>query len=255
MTRPPRASTRSSTEVQADQADGTGHPYERLTPQAVLDALDGQRPYCVASNGNRKKVDFTLGHTGLAPRFAGCIFTADDVQHPKPAPDLFLLAASAGRRWRGRQMGTLRGWTVGGCIASGLALVGLVIAGAGMAPHWPLRANVFLLGVSNGAFSIAAIGAMMALATQGAPGREGVRMGLWGAAQAVSFGLGGLVGTAASDIAHWLLDSSGVAYASVFACEALLFVAAAVLAARIGSAARQPAPVARDRFIAQMETR
>ena len=61
--------------------------------EAVLDALDGQRPYCVASNGNRKKVDFTLGHTGLAPRFAGRIFTADDVQHPKPAPDLFLLAA------------------------------------------------------------------------------------------------------------------------------------------------------------------
>jgi HAD superfamily hydrolase (TIGR01509 family) len=58
---------------------------------AVLDGL--QRPFCVASNGNRAKVDFTLGHTGLAPRFAGRIFTADDVRHPKPAPDLFLLAA------------------------------------------------------------------------------------------------------------------------------------------------------------------
>jgi HAD superfamily hydrolase (TIGR01509 family) len=50
-------------------------------------------PYCVASNGNRRKVEFTLGHTGLLPRFAGRIFTADDVQHPKPAPDLFLHAA------------------------------------------------------------------------------------------------------------------------------------------------------------------
>lgn len=58
---------------------------------AVLDGL--QRPFCVASNGNRAKVDFTLGHTGLAPRFTGRIFTADDVAHPKPAPDLFLLAA------------------------------------------------------------------------------------------------------------------------------------------------------------------
>jgi HAD superfamily hydrolase (TIGR01509 family) len=54
-------------------------------------------PFCVASNGNRAKVDFTLGHTGLLARFAGRIFTADDVRHPKPAPDLFLHAA--------RQMG------------------------------------------------------------------------------------------------------------------------------------------------------
>jgi HAD superfamily hydrolase (TIGR01509 family) len=60
--------------------------------ESVLDSLDGVRPYCVASNGNRRKVDFTLGHTGLERRFAGRIFTADDVQHPKPAPDLFLLA-------------------------------------------------------------------------------------------------------------------------------------------------------------------
>ena len=60
--------------------------------EAVLDSL-GARPYCVASNGNHAKVNFTLGHTGLAPRFAGRIFTADDVARPKPAPDLFLLAA------------------------------------------------------------------------------------------------------------------------------------------------------------------
>lgn len=59
--------------------------------EAVIDGL--QRPFCVASNGNHAKVNFTLGHTGLLPRFTGRIFTADDVAHPKPAPDLFLLAA------------------------------------------------------------------------------------------------------------------------------------------------------------------
>ena len=71
-----------------------------LTPvpgiEAVLDSLQrpgAQRAYCVASNGNHAKVNFTLGHTGLLPRFTGRIFTADDVAHPKPAPDLFLLAA------------------------------------------------------------------------------------------------------------------------------------------------------------------
>jgi BCD family chlorophyll transporter-like MFS transporter len=61
-------------------------------------------------------------------------------------------------------------------------------------------------------------------------------MGLWGAAQAVAFGLGGLVGTAASDLARWLIGSPGLAYASVFAFEALLFVVSAVLAARLAPA-------------------
>ena len=69
--------------------------------EAGLTAVPGVRelllslttPYAVASNGNRSKVDFTLGHTALLPFFQGRIFTADDVQHPKPAPDLYLHAA------------------------------------------------------------------------------------------------------------------------------------------------------------------
>ena len=60
----------------------------------VTEVLDSLRmPYCVASNGTHAKVNFTLGHTGLLSRFAGRIFTADDVRNPKPAPDLFLHAA------------------------------------------------------------------------------------------------------------------------------------------------------------------
>ena len=57
----------------------------------LLDALT--MPYCVASNGPREKMRFTLGHTGLLPRFAGRLFSAQDVERPKPAPDLFLHAA------------------------------------------------------------------------------------------------------------------------------------------------------------------
>jgi hypothetical protein len=72
-------------------------------------------------------------------------------------------------------------------------LLALVIA-SNVGPAWPLRANVFLMGVANGAFSIAAIGSMMALASAGGPGREGVRMGLWGASQAIGFALGGVHG-------------------------------------------------------------
>ena len=59
--------------------------------EELLDAM--LIPYCVASNGNRAKVNFTLGHTGLRGRFEGRIFTAEDVERPKPAPDLFLHAA------------------------------------------------------------------------------------------------------------------------------------------------------------------
>ena len=158
-----------------------------------------------------------------------------------------LLAALAGRRIGGMGFGSLRTWTVWGCVASCVALGGLAFAGLVAAPNWPLRANVFLMGVANGAFSIAAIGSMMALAGHGRAGREGTRMGLWGAAQAIGFAVGGVAGTAASDLARWLLGAPGPAYASVFALEALLFVAAAWLARHVavpaGVAASNALPV------------
>ncbi|MBL8331870.1 MAG: BCD family MFS transporter [Rubrivivax sp.] len=147
-----------------------------------------------------------------------------------------LLAALAGRRVAGVGFGSLRTWTVWGCVASCLALAGLAFAGMGgpaVTAGWPLRANVFLMGVANGAFSIAAIGSMMALAGQGHQRREGTRMGLWGASQAIGFAAGGLLGTAASDLARWLIGAPGPAYACVFAAEAALFVASALLARRI----------------------
>jgi len=111
-----------------------------------------------------------------------------------------------------------------------LGVAGVAGAGGGGAD---LRENVFLLGVANGAFSIGAIGSMMQLASQGRASREGVRMGLWGASQGIAFGLGGLAGTAASDLARWLIAQPGAAYACVFALEGALFALSALLAARI----------------------
>ena len=58
-------------------------------------------------------------------------------------------------------------------------------------------------------------------------------MGLWGAAQAIGFALGGVLGTAASDLARWLIGSQVAAYVTVFTLEAALFVVAAVLAVSI----------------------
>lgn len=60
----------------------------------LLDALDrADIPYVVASNGEHAKMETTLGVTGLLARFEGRRFSSMDVQHPKPAPDLFMLAA------------------------------------------------------------------------------------------------------------------------------------------------------------------
>lgn len=121
-------------------------------------------------------------------------------------------------------------WIIGGCLASALALANLAV-GATIGEAWPLRASVLLLGVTNGVYAIAAIGAMMTLVGADGESREGTRMGLWGASQAISFGIGGFLGTAASDIAHHLVSSGPLAYAVVFIAEAGLFLVAARLAA------------------------
>lgn len=139
-----------------------------------------------------------------------------------------LAAGLAGRR----AFGSLRAWTVGGCLASALALAGLCMAGF-VGGAWPLHATVFALGAANGAFSIAAIGSMMRLAGAGRRGREGTRMGLWGAAQAIAFGGGGLLGAVASDAVRLVVPAPGEAYAIVFGAEAVLFLVAARLAAAI----------------------
>jgi HAD superfamily hydrolase (TIGR01509 family) len=57
----------------------------------ALDAID--LPTCVASSGTPEAIETKLRQTGLWERFEGRIFSAADVEHGKPAPDLFVLAA------------------------------------------------------------------------------------------------------------------------------------------------------------------
>jgi BCD family chlorophyll transporter-like MFS transporter len=144
-----------------------------------------------------------------------------------------LCVALAGSGWARGRLGSVQAWMVGGCLASALAMAGLSMA-AGLGGAWPLLANVFLLGVANGAFSIAAITTMMRLAAAAKDGREGTRMGLWGAAQAIAFGLGGLLGTGASDLARWWLAQPATAYSWVFGMEALMFAGSAWWAVQVG---------------------
>ena len=148
-----------------------------------------------------------------------------------------LFVAAASSRWVAGRLGSLQIWMWGGCLLSALATVGLSFsAGATLAAPWPIKANVIFLGVANGAFSIAAIATMMRLAGESGPGTEGTRMGLWGAAQAMAFAMGGLVGTGASDLAHMVLGESRSAYQAVFAFQALMFLASAGVALRMRAA-------------------
>ena len=111
-------------------------------------------------------------------------------------------------------------------------MMGLAI-GALVGKSWPLDMNVFLLGLANGTFSIAAIGSMMRLAVADGLGKEGVRIGLWGGAQAIAFGLGGLLGASVSDLARLFMSEIANAYTLVFTLESLLFLYSAKLAASI----------------------
>ena len=139
-----------------------------------------------------------------------------------------LLAGIGGSAFGGGAPAVLRRWIVGGCVGSALALAGLGIA-AGVGPAWPLALNVWLLGFANGVFAVAAIGAMMGLASSAGEAREGLRLGVWGAAQAIAFGLGGLSGALGVDALR-ALGGGAESFAGVFAVEAGLFLAAALLA-------------------------
>jgi BCD family chlorophyll transporter-like MFS transporter len=181
--------------------------------------------------------------------FAGMVFgftpggstRLSGVQHGGVLVGMIFVAVVAGPLARGR-LGSPPLWTMIGCIASAAALLALVAASR-IGPAWPLIPNVFALGIANGVYAAAAIGSMMTLANAGRSGREGTRMGLWGAGQALAMGAGGLIGAGAVDVARLIFGSPYIAYAIVFTAEAVLFLVAALLAAKVAAMGlkRQPA--------------
>ena len=144
---------------------------------------------------------------------------------------VFLGMLTVGIAATGLRIGALRTWVMAGCAGSAAMLVLIGATGFGAA-GLPLVPLVIGLGYFNGVFAVAAIGAMMALASQGRGQREGTRMGLWGAAQAIAAGFGGLAGAVAVDVMRGLM-ADGPAFGVVFTIEAVIFVAAAAMAARI----------------------
>jgi MFS transporter, BCD family, chlorophyll transporter len=183
--------------------------------------------------------------------FAGFVFgltpgqstRLSSMQHGGVLVGMLIVAfccGSFGYRILGTRASSLRAWMIGGCVASAVMMIGLAYAGylahqsSQLALLYPIAANVFLLGVANGAFSIAAISMMMKLAGEESSGEQtaktGTRMGVWGAAQAMAFGVGSLLGAVLSDVGRHTLGSISLGYAAVFAIEALLFGASAWVA-------------------------
>jgi HAD superfamily hydrolase (TIGR01509 family) len=77
---------------------------EQAFREAGVDAVPGAEaairalraadvPYCVASSGRFSKMRTSLGAAGLLPLVEDVLFSAEQVAHGKPAPDLFLYAA------------------------------------------------------------------------------------------------------------------------------------------------------------------
>jgi MFS transporter, BCD family, chlorophyll transporter len=142
-----------------------------------------------------------------------------------------MLLAGLGGTLHARRYGpNLKLWIVSGCIGSAVMLAGLAI-GAVVGMEWPIRTNVFALGVANGVFAVAAVGAMLGMASGGAGSGEGARMGVWGAAQAIAFGLGGLLGAVLVDQLRSAGGEDSAAFQAVFALEAGAFLLAAMVAA------------------------
>lgn len=62
---------------------------------SVLDALDDARiNYAVGSNGRVEKMEITLRCVGLLPRFVNRLYSAQDVEKPKPSPEVYLKIAA-----------------------------------------------------------------------------------------------------------------------------------------------------------------
>jgi BCD family chlorophyll transporter-like MFS transporter len=132
----------------------------------------------------------------------------------------------------GFRIGSLRAWVMAGCTGSALALLVIALAGQIEAGGALIQPATIALGFFNGMFAVSAIGSMMALAGEGREAREGTRMGLWGAAQAVAAGLGGVLGAGAVDLARQFI-AMPTAFGVVFIAEAALFVAATLMAQQI----------------------
>ena len=155
---------------------------------------------------------------------------------------VFVAMLTVGIMATGFKIGSLRRWVTSGCYGSGAVLLLICLSGL-TSTELNFSYIVVALGFFNGMFAVSAISAMMALASssEGRGQREGTRMGLWGAAQAIAAGFGGLTGAVLVDITRSFF-ADAPAFGAVFIFEAALFFAAALMAMRVIEHKGQPMP-------------
>ena len=133
----------------------------------------------------------------------------------------------------GVKFGSLRFWVLFGCLGSGSALILIAILGQISPSKDVLKYSVALLGFFNGNFAVGAIGSMMELAGYGIKQREGTRMGLWGAGQAIAAGNAMIFSTLFVDVLQSITKDAAFSYGIIFSIEGILFLASAALATKL----------------------
>lgn len=106
----------------------------------AVHALLGGRIAC-ASGADRQKVEMQLAQVGLAPYFAGRVFSGHEMPASKPAPDVYLAAAAAVGVAPARCLvveDTVTGVAAG--VAAGATVLGYHPGSAGHSPAQALRA-------------------------------------------------------------------------------------------------------------------
>ena len=221
----------------------------------------GQAPVAVASpDGDFRRALATIWRDPAARRFSCFVFvamlafSAQDLILEPFAGLVFGLTPGGSTRISSMQnggmlagmltaalvahrFGTLRQWAVAGCVASAVAFAALAMVPS-VGSLWVFKSVVFGLGASNGVFAVGAIGSMMGVITEAGDARTGARMGVFGAAQGLAYGIGGFAGAWMSDLARGWFGSPSSGYASVFAVEAMLFALSGWLAATSAPAVR-----------------
>ncbi|MDJ1157840.1 HAD-IA family hydrolase [Chelatococcus sp. SYSU_G07232] len=131
----------------------------------ALEALS--HPRCVASSSSLARLALTLEVTGLAPHFDGAVFGAEQVEHGKPAPDLFLFAARRMDHAPGDCIvveDSPSGVRTG--VAAGMPVIGFIGRGHSTPGH---AERLMAAGATTVIPSMSALPAAIALLTAGGP--------------------------------------------------------------------------------------
>ena len=118
-----------------------------------------------------------------------------------------------------------QGTTRLGCILVAICLIGLIVAGFTGMPEF-LMGMLLLFGFGSGVLTAGAISLMLDLT---AAETAGTFIGAWGLAQAMARGLSTVFGGGVLDIGRWLFDTPVLAYASVFAVQAIGMLTALII--------------------------